>query len=60
MLYHTCLGWLFNQIGNIFFRLNGRLDGLHKDNQLYRMMIWAWAISYGHYDTVTGIKYFGK
>ena len=43
-------GWIFNQLGNLFFRLNGGLDRLHNKSLLDRLATWSWAISYGYYD----------
>lgn len=35
--------WFFLTLGNIAYTLNGRLNGLEKDNWLHDLMIWAWA-----------------
>jgi len=52
------MGWLFNQAGNIFYKLNGGLDGLEKKNTRQLLMYRAWGNAFHYYDKVTGIKYF--
>ena len=42
------IAWLLIRIGNIFYRLNGGLDGIGKeDNIRSRLMYWAWGEAYG-------------
>ncbi len=43
---------IFNLIGNLFYRLNGGLNGLDKKNWLNRLMYWAWGKSYSLEDKV--------
>jgi hypothetical protein len=58
--WHNSLGWIFNRIGNVFYRWNGGLEGLDKDNLKYHLMIWAWSNAYYHCDRVTGIQQGGE
>ena len=58
IVWHLWMGWLFNQAGNIFYKLNGGLDGLEKKNTRQLLMYRAWGNAFHYYDKVTGIKYF--
>jgi len=43
-------GWIFNKLGNLFYRLNGGLESLNNNSFLDRLAFWAWSLSYGYYD----------
>lgn len=32
--------FIYRFVGSLFYRLNGGLEGLHKGNRLYTLMIW--------------------